>query len=416
MLTTETKVHAIVEKIVNETQVTDVHTHLYAPHFKELLLAGIDELLTYHYLIAEVMRESDITYDDFWKLNKKEQADLIWKTLFIENTPYSEACRGVVTALQKLGMDLKTRDLDAYREELAISDTEEYVTKIFELSGVKSVVMTNDPFDPVERALWDTYHDQDSRFHAALRIDPLLNDFKDNYQKLQGWGYDVDPSLNDKSIQEIQRFISEWVDKMEALYIAVSLPNTFIFPEDSIRSKLISEAILPVCRQKNIPFAMMIGVKRGVNKALDSAGDGTGKAPIDSVEMICSSYPKNKFMVTMLSKENQHELAVAGRKFRNLMVFGCWWFLNNPSVIEEITKFRFELLGSSVIPQHSDARILDQLAYKWEHSREVIVKVLTEKYEDLIKAGWDLQEEEIVRDVEKLFGGNFWRFIQMELS
>ena len=43
--------------------------------------------------------------------------------------------------------------------------------------------------------------------------------------------------------------------------------------------------------------------------------------------------------------------------------------MNNPSVIEEITRERIELLGLSVIPQHSDARILDQLVYKWKHSR-----------------------------------------------
>ena len=35
-----------------------------------------------------------------------------------------------------------------------------------------------------------------------------------------------------------------------------------------------------------------------------------------------------------------HELVVAARKFGNLMPFGCWWFLNNPSVVEEITRER----------------------------------------------------------------------------
>jgi len=89
-----------------------------------------------------------------------------------------------------------------------------------------------------------------------------------------------------------------------------------------------------------------------------------GKADITVVEHLCSEYPRNKFLVTMLTRENQHELCVAARKFRNLLVFGCWWFLNNPSLVEEITRMRFELLGVSVIPQHSDARVLDQLVYK----------------------------------------------------
>jgi hypothetical protein len=105
---------------------------------------------------------------------------------------------------------------------------------------------------------------------------------------------------------------------------------------------------------------------------------------------------------------------VAARKFRNLLVFGCWWFLNNPSLIEEMTRMRFELLGPSVIPQHSDARMLDQLIYKWTHSRKIIADVLFDKYNDIIATGWTIEEEEIQRDVEKIFGKNFWDFLERE--
>ena len=54
-----------------ETQsITDIHTHLFSPPFGELLLWGIDELLTYHYLIAEVFRKSDVSYQQFWAMSK----------------------------------------------------------------------------------------------------------------------------------------------------------------------------------------------------------------------------------------------------------------------------------------------------------------------------------------------------------
>lgn len=85
--------------------------------------------------------------------------------------------------------------------------------------------------------------------------------------------------------------------------------------------------------------------------------------------------------------------------------------MNNPSVIEEITRERIELLGLSVIPQHSDARILDQLVYKWKHSRQIIADVLVEKYQTLFDVGWTLTSAEIERDVNNLFGGNFDRFL-----
>jgi hypothetical protein len=49
-------------------------------------------------------------------------------------------------------------------------------------------------------------------------------------------------------------------------------------------------------------------------------------------------------------------------------------------LIEEITRVRIELLGTSFVPQHSDCRVLEQLIHKWDHSRAVIVKVLKEKF------------------------------------
>jgi hypothetical protein len=64
-----------------------------------------------------------------------------------------------------------------------------------------------------------------------------------------------------------------------------------------------------------------------------------------------------------------------------------------------------------MIPQHSDARVLDQLVYKWDHSRNVIGKVLTDKYQDLIEAGWRLTRAEIERDVRLMLRDNFQEFL-----
>ncbi|HAV21682.1 MAG TPA: glucuronate isomerase, partial [Firmicutes bacterium] len=54
----------------------------------------------------------------------------------------------------------------------------------------------------------------------------------------------------------------------------------------------------------------------------------------------------------------------------------------------------------------SDARVLDQVVYKWKHSKEIITKVLVRKYQDLMATGWTLGEDEIKRDVNSLFYGN----------
>ncbi len=100
---------------------------------------------------------------------------------------------------------------------------------------------------------------------------------------------------------------------------------------------------------------------------------------------------------------------------RNLHVYGCWWFCNNPSIIRRVTDMRLEMLGVAFTAQHSDARVLDQLAYKWRHSRAVLADCLAHKYEDLFDAGWAVTEGEIARDVGLLFGGSYEAFMATPL-
>ncbi|HOF40952.1 MAG TPA: glucuronate isomerase [Candidatus Hydrogenedentes bacterium] len=406
------EMRAAVHETVDRTPVTDIHTHVYAPAFGGLLLWGMDELLTYHYLIAEVIRASRIEPAAFFAQSKREQADFIWRTLFIERSPYSEACRGVLTVLDRLGLDVASRDLAAYRDYFARKSVEDYINTVFERTNLESVVMTNDPFDDAERPVWEAGAAMDKRFHAALRIDPILNDWTGACARLQGWGYNVDERLSGTALAEVRRFLTDWLQKTRALYMAVSLPQDFAYPENSARARLIDECIIPVAKEQHVPFAMMIGVKRAMNPALKLAGDGVAKSDAGAVERLCAAYPDAKFMVTMLARENQHELSIAARKFPNLFLFGCWWFLNVPSLIEEMTRMRFELLGTSVLPQHSDSRVLDQVLYKWSHSRAIIARVLADKYADLLRTGWTLKQSEIDRDVAGLLGGNFWDFLK----
>lgn len=412
LATTEQLKTAVLDAVDTQS-VTDIHTHLFSPAFGELLLWGIDELLTYHYLIAEVFRKSDVSYQQFWALTKSEQAGLIWQTLFIENSPLSEACRGVVTTLDELGLDVGSRNLQDYREYFADTTVEAFIDTVFERAKVSKVVMTNDPFDSAEAPVWESGVFGDARFEPALRMDVLINNYQETaYEHLLALGYDVALGLStEKTYKEVRRFLETWIQRMNPKYMAVSLPPDFQYPDDGSLGRLFDNCILPVSRAFNVPFALMIGVKRAVNPQLQMAGDGSGKANLTSLETLLRENPENKFLVTLLARENQHELCVLGRKFKNLMIFGCWWFMNNPSIIEEITRERIELLGLSVIPQHSDARILDQLVYKWKHSRQIIADVLVEKYQTLLDVGWALTPSEIERDVNNLFGGNFERFL-----
>lgn len=403
----------MVENIVAETPIFDMHTHLFAAQFGALNLWGVDDLLTYHYLIAELFRFSDVAYDEFWKLEKRAQADLIWKTLFLENTPLSEATRGVICIFNAFGLDTRAENLTEAREFFKAHTPEDYLDKVLKISNVSDVVMTNDPLDAAEINLWNSGEKYDARFHAALRLDRFLNNWETAFSGIAAQNYKVSESLDEQTIGELRRFVDDWIKRMNPLYLAVSLPDDFQYPETSPREKILKEVVLPACLKHQISLALMIGVKRQVNPLLSLAGDGLGRADVSVVSRLCAENTDVKFLVTFLSRENQHELCVVARKFKNLMPFGCWWFLNNPSIISEMTKERFELLGTSFIPQHSDARILDQLIYKWNHSRRIIADALFEQYASLWRDGRKITKDEIKRDAEKLFSGNFRRWVNL---
>jgi len=400
-----------IENVVMSTELLDIHTHLYTPAFTDLLLWGVDELLTYHYLVAEVFRYLEVPYEKFWALSKTQQADLIWKELFIEHSPISEACRGVLTTLHALGLDVKKRDLPAVRNWFAAQDADKHITRCMELAGVKRIYMTNSPFDDLERPVWQKGYRRDERFQPCLRIDPLFLWWPEAAPKLASWGYKVEGGPSSKKFfAEIRRFLADWSKKMNAAYVMASIAPDYEFPAKTVSAMIVERAILPHCREYGLPLALMPGVRRQINPQLKLAGDGVGLTNLVTLQNLCANYPDNKFLTTVLSRENQHELCVLARKFRNLHIFGCWWFTNVPYLIDEMTRMRVELLGLSFTPQHSDARVLEQIIYKWQHSRRIIAQVLADKYTALAQTGWQITPAEIERDVKGLFGGNFRRF------
>jgi hypothetical protein len=403
---TAEQIPVAVEDVLTATQFVDIHTHLYPPAFGKIGLWGIDELLTYHYLEAEFFRSSKTTPQQYWALSKREQADAIWRTLFVENTPLSEATRGVIAVLQAFQLPTDRTGLAEARAFFKTQTIESHVQRVLQMAGISTVVMTNDPLDPEEAAVWKTVDVKHSQFRAVLRLDRILCTWSKHWQVLAGQGYKVDEQASGKSSAEVRRFLMDWHERMEAVYMAVSLPDTFEYPQDTVGNRLLKESVLPACRELRLPLSLMMGVRKQVNPDLRLAGDAVGRSNMLALENLCREFPDNRFLVSVLSRENQHELCVYARKFSNLMPFGCWWFMNNPSIVEEITRERIEMLGTSFIPQHSDARVLEQVIYKWNNTRRTMARILPETYRLLLEDGRGVTREDIQHDVDRLFRSN----------
>jgi hypothetical protein len=401
------QIHSAVEDVLATTRFIDMHTHLFPPSFAGLGLWGIDELLTYHYLEAEFFRSSDMTPEQYWSLSKPDRADAIWRALFVANTPISEAARGIVAILNAFGLPTDSSGLAEARSFFQKQNVEKHVLKVIGMAGVSSVVMTNDPLDREEMSLWMNGAQRHPQFQSVLRLDRILREWSEPWDLLASLGYEVDDRASGESIREIRRFLADWHERMQPVYMAVSLPDSFQFPENTVRSKILREAVLPSCRELDLPLSLMIGVRRQMNPRLRLGGDGAGRADLRALENLCRDYPDNRFLASQLSRENQHELCVYAWKFNNLMPFGCWWLLNNPSIVEEITRERIELLGTSFIPQHSDARVLEQVIYKWRNTRSTLAPILGNAYRLLSRDGHNVTRQDIQRDVDRMFRSNF---------
>ena len=402
-----------IRRAVEEVTVTDIHTHLFPPSHGKLLLWGVDELLTYHYLVAELFTVAprDLTPAKFWKLSKARQADLIWECLFLTGGALSEACRGVITTLNMLGLDVAKRELAAIRSWFNRQKIDEYLPMAFELAGIDYAVMTNDPFRPEEVKHWEAGKPCPDCLRTALRVDTMILDWPAACKTMSAAGYKTDRAGGANSFAAARKFLLDWAKRIKPLYLAASLGPDFAYPSEATGAAVVREVVVPAAMDLGVPLAMMIGVRKQVNPALGDGGDGVGVADVAAVQHLCQEFPKAKFIVTMLSRVNQHELCVLARKFGRLHVEGCWWFCNNPSIVEEITRMRLELLGTAFTAQHSDARVLDQVIYKWAHTRKIVADVLVDKYADLFAASWRPTADEIRRDVRAIFGGSFEVFL-----
>jgi hypothetical protein len=358
--------------------------------------------------------------------------------------------------MQTLGLQnhVQARDLEGLRSYFreyrgqGVIGAEAFSEMVFKTAGVKYAIMTNIPFDSNEAQYWRPKpKEYPSRYRSALRVDPLLSgDRAAAESALKSSGYDT-------TLEGARQYLRDWCDTMKPEYMMASTPHHMVMPEGSLagvknlgvneeamkepfafvasgdtnncgpdedntasvideHSDLLSDVLMAVCEERDLPIALKIGAHRGVNPSLKTAGDGVvAFADAGVLARLCSRFPKVRFLATFLSRNNQHEACVLASKFRNLHIYGCWWYCNNPSIIRDITQMRLEMLGTAFTAQHSDARVLDQLIYKWSHSRSVIASVLAEEYAKLCQCGWTTSRAEIRRDVVRLFGGSYEDFM-----
>lgn len=372
-------------KIVNEVKIIDIHTHLFPWNHKKYFLSGLNELLNYHYLTAEFLSSSGTDPKKFFKFSKSKRAELVWNYLFVNRTPISEASKGVIKIMNFF--KIKNYEKKKYLDVVKIYDSIKYEKQIIlKKLNITKVVMTNNPFDKNEWSLFKKNNWDKNIFNSSIRLDDLF-----------------EKKLKYKS-DELKKFINNKIKIAKPLYFAISVNGKNI--NTVFNSIYMKKIIFPILKKKKIPLMVLIGVKRGVNLEYKDGGDGIGDENCDVLEEIVKKNQNINFLVTHLSDLSQYKLIVLSRKFSNLKLFGFWWYLNQKEKIKEILNQKINLLGFNFIAQHSDARVYEQLIYKWINFKEVLAEVLFEKYNSLNNDGYKISKQQIKKDLNKILNPN----------
>ena len=374
-----------IEKFVNSTPIFDIHTHLFPSKFKKYYNVGLIKLLNYHYLKAELFSLGNIKIKNFNNLDDNKKAKIIWDNLFLNRYPISTATQGVLRILKIYGVEDVNQKFDKI---LKITNENQLSEEdIFKITNINQIVMTNNPFNSEEKKILNL--NKDSKYLPSIRIDDLFMKPKSKNEYLNSWYLSGKEKIK-KAIKEIKIIIQT----NKPSYFSLSTEN---FKE--FENEFFFKNFLSLLKETKTPMMLLIGVKRGVNKLYNDAGDGIGTMNLDYLEKILSKFPRNKFLVSCLDYRDQFKLSVLARKFQNLKIVGFWWFNNNESIIENLLKQRFELLGDNFIVQHSDARIIDQLVYKWLDFKSIYIKVMVEKYQKLLSLGYKIKATDLERKI-----------------
>ncbi|MCP4588764.1 hypothetical protein [Pseudoalteromonas sp.] len=403
------EVGSTVNDVISNTPIIDIHTHLFPESFTQFSLSGIEDLLTYHYLMVEALSITGMDPEIYFSMEKKQQAKFVWDNLFVLRTPISEAAKGIVTILNDLNVEFEKNSFDELlRNYYSLNITHE---EILDKLNIKKIVMTNDPFDYNEWILFNDEQWDRDLYCSAIRLDRLFFEKEESIRYInKALNREVSHEFHEGLINDFLNFIAKGSNPC---YVAISIDGESLF---ALEEDEIFNEIAYWCEINSIPFALMIGVKRSVNPSYHTGGDGIGSDGLSSLEAILKKNPHVNFLVTHLLDNAQQALTVLARKLPNLKIFGHWWFNNIPVLVRPSLKLRLDLLGVNFIAQHSDARVFEQLIFKWGHFLKILEEVMIERYQDLINVGWPLTKSDIEADIGLLLNGNASKLIGVKVK
>ena len=221
----------------------------------------------------------------------------------------------MIAVLDAFGLPI-TGDLDEARAFFASRQFESHIRDVFKLAGISEVRDDQRPARSGRSARAGKAAPSAIRNSMPCSASTAFSISGSTTGSCAAQGFACRaPMAPARSASEVRRFLRAWCDRMQPVYMAVSLPDTFAFPKTACAAGSSRESVLPVCRERDIPLSVMIGVRYLVNPALNLAGDAVGKADLRAVERLCLRLPRQPFPDQRAEPRKSARTVVYARKF-----------------------------------------------------------------------------------------------------
>lgn len=397
--------------VVHGTSVIDVRCFISPPEATAGHATGVDALLSSKAILKEFFLRRSLAepaaqrnVENLSSLSQSEIADLVWRRLFLEQSPLSETTRVVLTTLGLFGMAVDKRDLNLFRDEFAAMSAAERLERAFAIAKVEYVLYPVDSLAVSENTVKTSHN---PRFKPVLSLNAMLGDWKESARHMRSLGFGVKGKVDEFAPLELRRFLSEQVNRLNPVAISYDWPG--IMTPDSNRggARLIQEAVLPLCAERGLAFCIA-----GANITGEACEDEP-EQPLDIPELavLWRQHPDVNFLFFPAGGNQLSAACREASRYGNLLLCGPDASLANPTALARFTRERLESCGSVFHACHSGAETVEELTGKWAHLRWTVGEALRDRYAELWRTGWRFTEEDVAADVKAILGGNAKTFL-----
>ena len=361
-------------------------------------VSGLDGLLTSPPLLDEFFRRRAFLggsrneagdEERLRNLAPGELADLVWRRLFLDRQPLSEAARTILTTLGLFGVDVSVRDLRAVRERFELTPATERLEKAIRIANLEMLLHPVEPTGPEDGA---KRLPRRRGFRPVLCLTGLFGEWRESAKRLRLLGFGVKTKVDGFVALELRRFLAAEADRVEPAAVSIDWPPGHA-PDDGGLGRLARESVLSLCRERKL--AVLFGNA--------GTGDGFSRLWEDNSDVRFIVFPRRDAV--------DSAAALASGGVRNVLPCSPGWPGSHPSRLSSFLGRSLEALGTDFHACHSGARRPEELAGRWAHLRWSLGEALIRRYGELWRTGWRFTEEEARSDVLALLGGNAKAFM-----